>query len=165
MDKSSIDTNRYDNYAWEFFSLHAQQRISLIRLYVSFFTIYIYAISYFILVHIKKTCKIKSIEFWVILVLSGSFILVTILFWLMDNRCKNLIGYAKDFFVMYENNIVNLPSEELKIFNMDKNKCEKKCLKLGHNLCFKLLFIFGLILSLACFALDIFFYNSSICLA
>lgn len=160
--------DEYTNYVWKFFSLHAQQRISLFNVYIFLFSLFSSAISYFIAAHIKKLCQITGAEFFVILILCGSFFIISILFILLDKRCKTLISHAKDYFEAYEFELIKEDKtfENLMIFTKDKQQLLHNCcyFKYGHNFCFKLMFGFGAVLAACTIILAFVSYHFALCI-
>ncbi len=127
--------NKYD-YAWRYFQLHAAQRISLIRYYIVVLSIYITGSGYFL---VKFSLASHTEEIGLIF-FSIFFILLTIIFWLLDNRNRTLIHLAENSLRSYEKNCEF--EREHKIFIREKSSSQ--C-SIRHTCCFKALFILAIL--------------------
>jgi len=92
--RKSTNKNNGDpfDHAWKYFELHATQRISLIRYFIAFFSLYVTAAGYMLI----KFCQPDILEELAVLTLSIIFILLTIIFKLLDARNRDLIHLAEE---------------------------------------------------------------------
>lgn len=140
-------------YSWCYFELHANQRISLFRNFVFILTVYITGIGFLIVKFHDTSSWIEEIS---AIALSVVFIFVTIIFWFLDTRNKNLIHIAEDSLKIFEDKIGSHPKSTHTIFQREMN--EYRC-ELRHTLCFRILF--GIAITAAIFV--IFFSLTHIC--
>lgn len=140
----------YRQIAWNYFKLHANQRIVLFRFYVVFFSLFALVIG-----HLISEFHFASIyQEWIAIVLSLMFFLITIIFWCLDSRNRYLIHNAEDYFVKYElifmdkkpNRFVD-EINTAKIFTKEKNDTRDGKCPIRHRFCFKIIFSIGLMLS------------------
>jgi hypothetical protein len=118
-------------YAWRYFELHANQRISLFRNFVFILTVYITGIG-FLVVKFHDSSYIEEIA---AIVLSLTFILVTIIFWLLDARNRHLVHIGEDSLKEYENSSAGNAEHKLFIQENKRSFCGLK-----HTYCFRILF-------------------------
>lgn len=149
MDK--FKTDGYRKYIWKYFKLHANQRIALFRFYVVFFSLFAYAIAHLIIAHYPP----KKIDLAAILILSVFFMLITYIFSKLDERNKNLLHNAEDFFEKYEarfndGNDDPYQLDSLKatqVFSREKQASQKDQSGWRHTKCFRWIFIAGGLMS------------------
>lgn len=80
------------DHAWQYFSLHANQRISLVRYFIIFFSLYITAAGYLL---VRFPC-VGIIEELSVIVLSIVFVSITKIFKHLDARNCSLIHLAEE---------------------------------------------------------------------
>lgn len=113
-------------HAWRYFELHANQRIALFRYYAIFFTLYVTGVGYLSL-------KIHTTGFHALFYascISAVFALITLIFWLLDDRNRFLIKIAENALMSLEKKFDNC--EEIKIFTLEY-KASKKQLCMHEN--------------------------------
>ncbi len=135
MDNSN--DRMYFDHLWKYFEIHANQRISLFRFYIAFFVFFITASGY-LLIRFTFLGIFSEIS---AMALSLTFILITIIFQLLDNRNRQLIHYAEE----------GLENMEDQLFN-NKDKCfkkekEDKNSRIHHTTCFSIIYIFSYVFS------------------
>lgn len=124
------------NYAWRYFELHANQRISLIRYYIALYSLYISACGYiFVSPSLMSITGTK-----IIMSLSIIFMLLTFMFYLLDHRNRALIHFAEDSLRQYENEMGF--HEPHNIFTIEKRDADSSN-KFRHTDCFNMLFLIG----------------------
>lgn len=141
-----INNNRPENtheYIWEFFALHAKQRTILFNMYIVFISLFAYAITNLLLIHIENNCGVKPYEYYLVGMLGVFFAVVTFVFYKLDNRNKVLIDYAKVYFEEYEDGLRKNKLSTSQIFLRDKNN--KMIFR--HSVCFRIIFYVGYIIS------------------
>jgi hypothetical protein len=125
------------DHAWRYFELHANQRISLIRYYIIFYSLYLSGCGYLFVQHdwiINHSTIIKPLSF--------VFIIITVIFYILDNRNRTLIHIA-------EKSLRELEKEmgyqnPYNIFTVE-NEPSSQGKTVGHTDCFRALFILGTI--------------------
>lgn len=125
------------DHAWNYFELHANQRIALFRFYILFFTIYSSGAG-FMLIHFNDRGILPEVA---AITFSITFLLITSVFKALDERNVQLISYTQSALRFYENK--NFPDKELRVFNNeddDKNN-GKSCI--GHRDLFKRIYLVG----------------------
>lgn len=145
----AMDTKNYDSesdsrkkqkisneleHAWNYFQIHANQRISLFRFYIVFFSIYVTGAG-FLLVRFPYNRIFDELS---AITISIAFIIITIMFQLLDLRNRQLIHYAeralRDIEKNFDNKIYRVFSKEFK----DKIHGNSRT---GHTTCFSIIFI------------------------
>lgn len=152
--------DEYLKYIWKYFSLHANQRIVLFRFYLVFFSLYVLASAHLVGLFHKDTYGEEIISIF----LSLFFILISVIFWTVDSRNRNLIHNAEDAFRSREKIFNFQPSDNgfaeckntLKIFTIENQN--KPCF-MCHTFCFRVIFFSGIILSIIFIGFS--FYNMS----
>jgi hypothetical protein len=124
-------------HAWNYFKLHANQRIVLFRLYIIFISLFTYGVS-FLLVHLPEKKPLYECAGFI---LSTAFIILTVIFHFLDHRNRKLIHFSEDALRDLESDFTR---EKLKIFTIEKNK--KSCIR--HTHCFTAIFICGYLASI-----------------
>lgn len=138
--KKIADNNENSsNHAWRYFELHAGQRISLIRYFVIVLSLYVTGSSYLIAKFSDNGCM----EEYSVIIFSGIFILITIIFWLLDNRSRKLIHIAERSLRRYERE--GKEDYTHKIFISEKKSA---CCTIRHTHCFRALFIIAILSAL-----------------
>jgi hypothetical protein len=139
VDKKKNNTENNENpsnHAWRYFELHACQRISLIRYFVIVLSLYVTGSGYLIAKFKDKSCMEEE----GVIFFSMIFIIISIIFWWLDNRNRKLIHIAEDSLREYEQDS-NLKDIH-KIFFREKNS--SSC-TIRHTFCFRALFIIAIL--------------------
>lgn len=144
-------------YAWRYFELHANQRISLFRNFVFILTVYITGIGLLITNFHDSSCIEEIAAFS----LSVVFIFVSIIFYLLDARNRHLIHIAERSLRKHEDADTTI-NKTHKIFLREKRKC---FCGPRHTLCFKILFGTAIAAAILVICSSAFhgFYESSNC--
>lgn len=124
------------NHAWRYFELHANQRISLVRFYVGLYSLYISASGYIIFHDDSFANGDRNI----VLILSVLFLVITLIFYLLDQRNRDLIHFAEASLRRYEFDMGL--KEPHNIFVIEERDALKKS-KFRHSHCFNTLFLIG----------------------
>ena len=112
MQKDSLENAR--NHAWNYFALHAQQRISVFQYFISIETALITAA--FLTLQYKEELENPL---WPI-VLGPAIIIFSFVFWKIDQRTRDLIVRAETSLKQIENEICkDLPSNVCLPFSED----------------------------------------------
>lgn len=130
-DKSSI----YD-HAWRYFELHATQRISLIRYYIIVLSLYVTGAGYLVAKFSLESCT----EEIGVIFFSAIFIVLTIIFWFLDNRNRRLIHLAEKSLRSHERSSKLEPEHKIFIREQKISRCS-----IRHTHCFRALFILAII--------------------
>lgn len=148
MDTNTHDSNSLDkpsyHHAWRYFELHANQRISLFRNFVVLLSLYVTGAGFLLVKFHYKHAPQSNIEESGLVILSIIFILVTIIFWFLDKRNKDLIHFAENSLIEHEKYCTM--DDTHKIFLKEKNSSQ--C-AIRHTLCFRALYIISIISALA----------------
>lgn len=128
-------------HAWRYFELHANQRISLIKYYIGIYSLYITASGYILFHDTDVSDGDKSI----VLLLSVFIIVITMVFYCLDQRNRDLIHFAEDSLKDYEKEIGFKKPHN--IFTIEDSDA-KKNYKFRHTHCFNSLFIIGAVTAL-----------------
>lgn len=157
-DIKNIQFKQKDKYEhlWKYFQLHANQRISLIRYFIVFFTIYITGSGY-LLVRFRFEGHIEEIA---VIFFSIIFILITIEFKCLDSRNRELIHLAEDSLRKIEENS-DLDKHE-RIFTKEKDFTYKSDSK-RHTQCFKSIHNIAIIVAIALILFSLCSCFSDIC--
>ncbi len=130
----------FRNYAWDYFALHANQRTTLFRYFIVFVSLYMTGIALMIR---GFACSGISSEIFVI-VASIAFIVVTYIFWRLDKRNIQLIGFAKSSLIEVENKLNDKDPKNDLVFQMQaKTPAEMK-----HSKCYEKIFVAAPLLGL-----------------
>ena len=118
-NNSNKKEEEYQGIAWKYFKLHANQRITLFRFYIIFFSLFAIVIG-----HLISEFHFESIyQEGIVIILSIVFMLITIIFWLLDERNRYFIKNSEEYFESYEKNFTGCNENEksynrfLKIIN------------------------------------------------
>ena len=136
MSKNSKDKDKLFQHAWQYFELHAIQRISLIKYYIGLYSLYITASGYIVF----HDPIVASGDKFIVTILSIFIILITFVFYLLDQRNRDLIHLAEDSLKKYESDFGF--ERKHKIFNKEKDEAEEQQ-KFRHTHCFIMLFSLG----------------------
>jgi hypothetical protein len=124
-------------HAWRYFELHANQRLSLIRYYILLYTLYISGCGYFFVRSANKAVQLPDL----ITPISIAFICITIIFYILDNRNRQLIKLAEASLIEREKEIGF--KDPHNIFTIDEQTSSKSN-KLRHTDCFRALFLIAM---------------------
>jgi hypothetical protein len=133
------------DHAWRYFELHANQRISLFRYYVVIFSLYITGIGFMLIRFdhlVRSSGKASSVEEIFVIIFSAIFMIITLIFFHLDQRNRDLIHLSEDALVQLENNF-NF-TDEIKIFNREKVSSDN-CSCYKHTKCFNSFFLLSII--------------------
>ncbi len=137
-DKTNVKDDRLVfEHGWRYFELHANQRISLFRYYIIFFSLYVTGVGFLLIKSSNLPCKTEN-EF--ITIASIIFILITIIFWLLDCRNRKLIHIAEASLRKFED--VHSLNLSFKIFTKEKKVSSNTWIR--HTCCFSALFIIAI---------------------
>jgi hypothetical protein len=146
----------YRSYVWKYFKLHANQRIVLFRFYIIFFSLYALASAHLLITFHREPIREELIS----ITLGIFFILITLIFWFLDTRNRNLIHHAEDYFRDHEAQFGNQHSTKAelnqfehvcnnaKIFTNEHEKANCGHSGFRHTHCFRMLFALGILLAL-----------------
>jgi hypothetical protein len=156
---------RYRRTVWNYFKLHANQRIILFRFYIIFFSLFAIVIGHLI----SEFHFVSIYQEFIVIVLSIVFILVTVIFWLLDNRNRYFIHNAEAYFKKYEEKFINDPAastnrfidieNKASIFTQENNDSRDGKCTFRHTACFRFIYLIGIGLSV----IFVFFSCYSIC--
>lgn len=133
-----------DKHAWNYFQLHASQRISLIKLFIILLSAYITASGYLI-IRINQSSNIEELS---LMFISAIFIAVTVIFFLLDRRNRKLIHIAEDSLRELEKlHLKNTGDDVHQIFIREKYFSDN-CCSPRHTSCFSALFLIAIASSL-----------------
>ena len=123
-------------HAWKYFELHANQRISLFRYFIVFFSLFSTGMSYYL-------TNSKGNFHFSILIICILFICIIAIFWCLDERNRTLIHIA-------ESSLRHLEKDDTyqipyKIFNIEKRIGRDSSYYLRHTICFRALYILAII--------------------
>lgn len=127
-------------HAWKYFEFHGNQRITLIRFFVAFITLYLTGVA---LLSRGFHCFGKSYEIFA-LIISLSFIVGTYIFQQLDLRNRELIKLSENSLVEIENNIEGAP-DSARIFRKEK---DTDSAYIGHTAAYRYIFQFSYLLSI-----------------
>jgi hypothetical protein len=143
MDKMTGDPTLKDHreYAWQYFSLHAQQRMSLFNFFVVFSSLAVTGLS--ATFQEKTRSHTIGIGFGILLMV------VSFIFWRLEERVRFLIKHAENALKWIENKcpLDNQQDEphELCLFTREESRTEGKQ-PYTYSRCFRLAFlVFGLV--------------------
>ena len=142
----------YRIITWNYFKLHANQRIQLFRFYIIFFSLFSVVIGHLI----SEFHFVSSYQELIVILLSLAFLLITVIFWFIDNRNRYLIHNAEAYFVCYEkkfendnqNNRFKDVINKAAIFTLEEtDKQNGKC-NFRHTILFRMIYAIGILLSI-----------------
>lgn len=149
---NKMPEENYRDIAWKYFKLHANQRITLFRFYIIFFSLFSVVIG-----HLISEFHFAPVhQELIVILLSVVFLLITIIFWCIDNRNRYLIHNAEDYFVKYETKFTTDGQDnrfidqinKAAIFTIEENdKKNGKC-NFRHTIFFRIIYFIGIILSI-----------------
>ncbi len=116
-------------HLWGYFELSATQRVSLFRYYVIFLTAFGASIYH--------TYHAPSIT----ILLSILFIIISVIFHLIEKRNNNLVGNARKGLRIFEKEMLD---KKYRLFSSDKASCSIK-----HSHCYNSIFYLGYCISIA----------------
>lgn len=137
-------------HAWDYFELHANQRISLFRFYIIFLSLFFTGASF---MYVRYPSE-RFLEELAGIALSLSFAFITMMFHFLDRRNKQLIHYAEDALRMVEKefpSIVKLSGskgsndDDHRLFIREDNDTKNGKCCIQHSTCFGNIFIAGYI--------------------
>lgn len=128
---SQDQNNSMSDHAWKYFEFHANQRIVLLRFYIAILVFYSGAVG-FLFIRFYQPGPLAEIA---VIFLSIAFIILTIMFQLLDARNCQLFGYAKKALMSIESNF-SPQNKALKIFTLEKVECDNGQSKTTHKMCF-----------------------------
>lgn len=146
-------------HLWRYFELHANQRIALFRYYLVFFSLYVTGTGFLL----SKNNLNRNTEMDFIMAVSFVFVLITIIFILLDARNRELIHIAEASLQHYENKNFE---DQHKIFNREKcindncscfhvlNKAKKGCVR--HTFCIRFIYSISALSAMALFLYALF---------
>jgi hypothetical protein len=103
-------------YAWQYFKIHAEQRMSLFNFFVVISALLTAALS----ATWKKDCEYPIFGFF----LSGVMMVISFVFWKLNQRVAYFIKHAEAALMDIEN--VSLKSEDLtRLFGLEREKTKK----------------------------------------
>lgn len=140
MNTSTSNNSSTRELAWKYFELHANQRISLIRFYIFILSFYVTGSSYLVAKFNDNSC----VEEYGVVFFSVIFIIISVLFWKLDQRNMNLIHIAEKSLRKFERDTENLAYTH-KIFIREKNTAHTQY---RHTFCFNVLFTLAIISAL-----------------
>lgn len=126
-------------HAWNYFQLHAQQRLTLFKYYITLLTFLTAAAGFlYVKFPFRETTSEHAGIFIMIL-----FILVTFIFWRLDWRNEKSLQKSRNAILKLEEKdlVFKEDDPQLKIFIADEDCCD--CNK--YTLCFYAIFITGLL--------------------
>ena len=132
------DDNKQDlEHCWEYFKFHGKQRISLFRFYIAIFTFFLASSGFLAL----RFCEPEIFAELSSILISIVFVIVTVIFHLLDRRNRQLIHYGEDGLREIENKYLNADLSKVNVFTHERNDvCDKES-KTGHTVCFRTIYI------------------------
>lgn len=129
------DLQLHRKHLWDYFELHANQRIALFRFYTLILGLFITS-SGFVLIRMPEN---KSpFDEYMVAVLCVIFAFLTLIFQLLDGRNRQLIHYSEEMLGDFEKKCL---CDESRVFTQEqKEKCNGNN-RIGHTACFLTLFI------------------------
>lgn len=109
-----LTENDFLNMSWNYFSLHANQRMQLLHFYILLETLFVTGLLALFQVNEKLTIFR--------LVLSVAIIFFSCIFFALDKRSKQMIEYSEDAIKNIEQKYVLLYSKEIMVFTMEHEK-------------------------------------------
>lgn len=132
------------NHAWKYFELHANQRIVLFRFYIIFLTLFATGIVFLIIRFPSKS----TLHEWSAIGLSVAFVIVTIVFWLLDARNRRLIKFSEEALIKLENEYFYKEQDNIKIFKREKKDCYNNCVIFRHTICFRIIYFLACVMAI-----------------
>ena len=122
-------------HLWKYFEIHANQRISLFRFYIAFFSFFIAAAGALLL---RFSFPGPFAEISAILV-SIVFFIISLNFHLLDRRNRQLIHYAEDGLRSLESKCIDDDECNLvRVFTKEKEEQDRRA---RHTSCFRSIYI------------------------
>lgn len=123
---SNISLIEQQNYAWSYFQLHANQRMSSFNFFV--------VISALLTTGLVTSLKIDFKYHYLGVILGLSLIVISFIFWKLDQRVRYLINHAEEALKAIED--ISMKNEDfiapqLALFRMEDEKTDKK--RQGHT--------------------------------
>jgi len=127
------------NHATKYFEIHANQRITLFRFYIAFYTFFL-AGSGFLAVRFAMPGIFAEVSG---ILISVFFIIITVVFHLLDRRNRQLIHYGEDALREIENKylINNSDLSKVKVFTRERLDIYDKKSYISHTACFRTIYI------------------------
>jgi len=139
--ESPEEFNLLKQYLWGYFELHANQRISLFKFYLTITSLF-YTGMGLLIWHLKKDGDLP-VKVGVILCIL--FFISTIIFWLIDNRIRNLINYSEAALRKMEEDYIL--SSQFQIFREEEKK--SPCVFFRHSGLFRTFFLINILVALS----------------
>lgn len=143
MEDDSNKANEYKAdlqriHLWSYFELHANQRITLFRYYTIILGLFITSAGVILIRYHQQS----SMEEVTGIILSIVFFILTVSFYLLDQRNRQLIHYAEKSLREFENECLknNIFTKESCVFSkeQDDKRDGKSCI--GHSKCFLIIY-------------------------
>ena len=136
--------NALRQHAWDYFKLHANQRISLFKLYLAIASLFATGIGV-LLWHLKDRGNFPEKVGIGICIL---FLLSTVIFWLIDLRIRSLIHCSEEAIRQIEDHYIELEKKNLYLKIFCQEKRNRPCRLFRHTGLFSTLFTINI---LSCF--------------
>jgi len=139
-------------YLWDYFELHANQRISLFKFYLGITSLF-YAGTGVLVWHLKDPGALPEI---VGISSCALFSLSTVIFWLLDYRIRALIHYSEEALRKTEQDCIIEKTNQIRIFCKEKESFP--CIFFRHTGLFWTFFALN-ILACILIAIGLFFHQ------
>lgn len=125
-------------HLWDYFELHANQRITLFRYYTIILALFVTSAGVVLIRYHQQPTLDEAVG----IVLSIVFLILTLSFYLIDRRNRQLIHYAETAMRELENECVdkNFFNKEFCIFTIENRDTENGNNHFGHTHCFKMIY-------------------------
>lgn len=153
MNRSQDHQIDLQDYVWRYFEFHANQRILLFRFYIAIFVFFGSAIG-FSFIRFYNPGKLAEIT---VIVSSLTFIILTLIFQLLDRRNCQLIEYSKNALRDIEL-FHNFTPDSSRIFTKENLDANDKRSRISHKKCFSLIYSLAYVESMLAFFAAIFCY-------
>lgn len=108
----------FANIVWNYFSIHASQRMQILNFYIVLETFFVTAL----LTTFQLENKLKFVQ----LIICIAIIFFSIIFFALDTRTKHMIKFSEESLIEIEKKYVNTYGKEIMIFSIEKKKTEEK---------------------------------------
>ena len=141
LEESRVQLHR--THLWDYFELHAKQRIALFRFYTLIFGLFITS-SGFVLVRLPTDKKGVTFDEILVGVLVVVFFFLTVVFHFLDRRNRQLIKISEEKIINFEDEYLE---EMSRIFSKELQQKSDGSSCIGHSACFTAIFIGSYVIS------------------
>lgn len=134
-DNSNLNEKDFLETAWNYFSLHSNQRIQLLNFYIVIESLFVTGM--FAIVQMENSNLLINI------CVCLAVILFSFVFWSLDVRTKKLIKHSENAFKFIEEKYKGTIEEKLLLFTTEfKNTSEKSFLNFTYSKMFNVTYLF-----------------------